>query len=325
MSTLTILGAAYGLADVTSKVKGMVKSNGTLTVTADNATFGDSWKGTTKSLVLVYRYDNLQPEVRVVAENSTVSIVEPSPIAAEAGAMAIEGLLIYGAAYGLGDVTSQVRRQVNGTALNVVANNATYGDTWKGTTKSMVVVYAGTNGPEVKIVQENQPMSIQMGYPLQIMGATYGPQDVTDKVKSKIDNQEVHLTANNATFGDSWKGTTKSLTVTYCYGNQLPQVAVVEENHQLNITFASFPTFQPSSDPNHLQILGAGYGLGNVTDRCAGLVSNQSLIVTANNATFGDTWKGTTKTLTVTYQYGQESPRTAVVKENQELKIMRNA
>lgn len=327
MSSLTILGAAYGLADVTAKVQKMVTSNGTLIVTANNATFGDTWHGVDKSLVLIYRFGTNQPETTVVKENATATINEPSPIAAKAtsASNSAAALAVYGAAYGLANVTAQVRNQVVGDALNVTANNATYGDSWPGTTKSMVVCFEGSNGPTMKIVQENQAIHIQLGASLQILGATYGPGDVTEKVRTRIDNQEVHLTADNNTFGDTWKGVTKSLVVTYRYGTQLPQLAIVKEGDRLNLTYQAAQPFQPSSDANRLQILTAAYGLGDVTARTAGLISNNALVVTANNQTFQDQWKGVEKTLVVTYQYGQETPLTKVVKENQTLQIAHNA
>jgi hypothetical protein len=55
-----------------------------------------------------------------------------------------------------------------------------------------------------------------------------------------------------------------------------------------------------------LQIVGAVYGLGSVTDTVIDQVDRsstpQSLTVVASNDVFGDTWPGTSKTLTVAYR-----------------------
>jgi hypothetical protein len=213
---------------------------------------------------------------------------------------------------------------VVGGTLNVVANNATFGDSWPGIKKTLVVVFESEGKPTLKAVVEDQRLSLQTDLPLQILSATYGPADVTAKVKSRIDNQEIHLTADNGTFGDTWHGVKKSLTVTYQFGNEQPQTAIVAEGSALHITYTSRPPYHPSTDPAHLQILGAAYGLGDVTNRVAGLSSNNSLIVTANNQTFQDQWPGVQKTLSVTYRYGQEAPRVAFAKEGQQVRIERN-
>ena len=59
---MTILGAAYGLVDVTTKVCALVK-NHSLTVTANNDTFGDGWHGIEKTLVIAYHYVEQLPKV----------------------------------------------------------------------------------------------------------------------------------------------------------------------------------------------------------------------------------------------------------------------
>lgn len=320
MAELVILGAAYGPADVSATVRSLMKDN-SLTVTANNATFGDTWKGTEKSLVVVYMYDTQKPGVLILKEGQTGTIAPPAqPVPWSPNP--VGELTILGAAYGLGDVTTKVDGLVSDNALTVVANNATFGDTWKGTTKTMVVVYSYNDIPLIRIVKENETMVVQNPPPLQILGATYGPADVTATVSGQIDPfQEIHLTASNDLFGDTWKGTTKSLAVIYQYGDEQPQTAVVQENHDLNITYIKRNPFLGSTDPATLTILGAAYGLGDVTAKAASLVSQNQLSVTANNATFSDTWKGTVKTLTVVYRYGRGTSDVAVCKENEQLTI----
>ena len=54
---MTILGAAYGLADVTTKAHALVK-NRSLVVTANNHTFGDGWHVLTRHLLLSINMEN---------------------------------------------------------------------------------------------------------------------------------------------------------------------------------------------------------------------------------------------------------------------------
>jgi len=59
MPDLMILGAAYGLGCRTEQMRSIQSVQGnsdTVKVTANNKTFGDTWKGEDKSLVIVYQY-----------------------------------------------------------------------------------------------------------------------------------------------------------------------------------------------------------------------------------------------------------------------------
>ncbi|HET6209194.1 MAG TPA: hypothetical protein VFD94_02365, partial [Jatrophihabitans sp.] len=83
---------------------------------------------------------------------------------------------------------------------------------------------------------------------------------------------------------------------------------------------------QSSEDSPELQIVGAVYGLGSVTDTVIDQVDRsttpQSLSVVASNDVFGDTWPGTQKTLTVAYRWGDDGAVcVGVVEENQTLTV----
>ncbi|MBV9822774.1 MAG: hypothetical protein JO144_11085 [Actinobacteria bacterium] len=83
---------------------------------------------------------------------------------------------------------------------------------------------------------------------------------------------------------------------------------------------------QSSGDEVDLQIIGAVYGLGSVTDTVIDLVDRsttpQSLTVVASNDVFGDTWPGNEKTLTVAYRWGDTGAVcVGVVEENQTLTV----
>ena len=309
MANLTILGAAYGPADVSGKVRSLAK-NETLTVAASNSVFGDPWPGTQKSLMIVFQYDNTAPQVKFARENDTIQI---APTTAPPWHPAAPGqLTILGATYGLADVTAKVTQRVDNFALTVPAENSVFGDTWVGVVKTLSVVYQYNGIPLIHTVKEHETLVV--GQPLQILGATYGPTDVTAVVAAAVTpQQELHITANNTTFGDTWPGTKKSLTVTYRYGQAQPQSTVVQEGAALAITYA--PT------PGPLQILGAAYGAGDVTAKTRSLVSNNALVTMAENSVFGDTWPGVVKTYTVTYQYGNGPAAVRCCQEHSQMVI----
>lgn len=70
---LTILGATYGQADVTPKVRAAVQYDA-LVLAATNATFGDSWPNVQKALTVVYQYVPGDARVKLVVEGSTMTI-----------------------------------------------------------------------------------------------------------------------------------------------------------------------------------------------------------------------------------------------------------
>ena len=81
MAELTILGAAYGPVDgpvdVTPKIWSLVKDQ-KLQVTANNATFSDTWPGVGKSLVIVYSYSGHADQVAIASEGNTIDLSPPS-------------------------------------------------------------------------------------------------------------------------------------------------------------------------------------------------------------------------------------------------------
>ena len=156
---LTILGAAYGKSDVTSKVRAAVRA-GSLTIPVSNDVFGDSFVGNKKSLVIVYRFGNDEPMVIIGQEGQVVTLVQtsadpryPSPD----NLPSQQDFGILGAAYGLADVTEKVQTLFGKGAKDVFADNSVFGDSWPNNKKTLVVVYASPSGnPVVKIAVEGQ-------------------------------------------------------------------------------------------------------------------------------------------------------------------------
>ena len=52
---------------------------------------------------------------------------------------------------------------------------------------------------------------------VEILGAAYGPADVTEKVRQIYNGGEKVIKAENSVFGDSWYGVEKTLSISYRY------------------------------------------------------------------------------------------------------------
>lgn len=85
------------------------------------------------------------------------------------------------------------------------------------------------------------------------------------------------------------------------YGDEQPQTLIVAQSGTLSIFYTKSPACY--IDPNALTIMGASYGLGNVTEKVASLVTNNCFHAMASNDVFGDTWYGVVKTLVVVYMH----------------------
>ena len=152
---------------------------------------------------------------------------------------------------------------------------------------------------------------------LKILGAAYGPRDVTAILNSRISqHQSLSIQASNGIFGDPWGGVFKSLVAVYEHDGYSPAVAIVHEGQTLHIP--SRPELPRRSE---LRIVGAAYGLADVTGKVRSLVNYEHLDVVASNGVFGDFWYGVPKTLVVVYQYGEGPYRTRTATENNRLVI----
>ena len=132
----------------------MVIGNNTLTVTANTVTFPDNWYGHAKSLVIFYQHKG-HDEVRVVfvPQYGTVNI-SPSDSPGFSHPMPSNGeLRLFGAVYGLGDVTTDVYKKIEGgDSLHITASFNP--DTWPGNVKTFVGLFQfGNDGIPVMIIQ----------------------------------------------------------------------------------------------------------------------------------------------------------------------------
>jgi len=103
--------------------------------------------------------------------------------------------------------------------------------------------------------------------------------------------------------------------VLYQYENHAPQVALESDDKFLSINYQKPVKYYPLRDSTKLQILGAVYGLEDVTNKVRGKITHNRLLLSSNNQVFGDSWYGTQKSLVVVYRCGQNSPNMLIAKE----------
>ena len=330
MADLQIIGAAYGLGVVTLKVIDLVNRQSTpqtLSVTASNDVFSDTWPGVQKSLIVAYRYGNAGAVgVATAKEGSTITIQDPP-----SGVQALSGtsqpqLSVLAAAYGPQDETPTVQAMINQStqSLSFTANNQTFGDSWPGTAKSFVIVAAYDGQvPFVDVVAENSSYSLKYRPPLIILSASWGLANVTNTMRNLTFRRTLSIVASNQVLGvDGWQGQTKSLDVVYQYGNQKPQLAIATEGNTMSFDYAEQPDYHPAPDASALNVIAAAHGQANVTSKVIGqLGGSNTLNFTANNTLFGDNWPGTVKSFMLSYSWGPTSPQTLIVAENGSVQI----
>ena len=273
---LVILGAAYGKGNVTQKAKELVSAEGEFNQPASNNVWGDTWHGVPKTLVVVYEYDGLQM-LDVVKENERMHFIASPP------------MTILGAAYGLADVTSKVSELVRNRSLTATANNSTFSDSWSGIPKTLVVTYQyGEELPTVSAVKENETMEIIYSKKstflgstnpgvLTILGAAYGPSDVTQKVQNLVKGSTLQTKVDNSIFSDPWSGVQKSLAIVYRYGRNRPQTKIAADGSEMSIAKVVLP-YAGLVDANNLLDDGDILALSTVSGKYLSCDSNNMLV-----------------------------------------------
>jgi hypothetical protein len=326
---LQIIGAAYGLGRVTSKVISLVNRSTTpqsLSVAASNSVFGDTWPGFAKSLTIVYRYGTSgSPVVASGQEGSTITIgpaQHAAAVAARHDAPATPlPLTIWGATYATENVTSAVQSMISPAdqSLSLTPSNQTFGgDPWPGVRKTFVIVASYPNQvPFLDIVQEGTPYFLKFRPPLQILSGFFGLLDVLLVLQSKVSRRALNVQASDSVFGDGWPGVAKTLDVVYQYGDRTPQLATVKEGENLSIDYDSIVArYAPPVDPAVLNVVAAAFGPADVTAKVRSLISDQQLNFTANDSTFSDPWPGFRKSFAMTYSWGPSAVTNLLVQEN---------
>lgn len=166
------------------------------------------------------------------------------------------------AVYGLKVVTNKIAaliRDGNPQTLNFIVNNKEIGeDGWPGQKKSITVVYSYDDGPLfIAAARESEVLTVGIKefeksnlaprqtpvheQRLSVLGATYGPNDVTYKIKTLISPfNTLSFKADNFTFGDSWYGVAKTLIIILGFGKDVMLVEMFVEREQCYIDLKDF-------------------------------------------------------------------------------------
>jgi phospholipase C len=166
LGKLNILGAAYGLKDVTDIVSAAVNTSTnpqTLSVDATDTVFTDGWPGNpSKTLTVVYNYDGGESETICVTEGQTLQVVAPTAsVKATLPQTTTQDLVLYGCSFGTKDVTSIVQSFItSGQQLQFTANVDTFGDPNPNVLKGFVMVGSYGGMPIVSTWQENSSIDL---------------------------------------------------------------------------------------------------------------------------------------------------------------------
>ncbi len=166
-------------------------------------------------------------------------------------------LNIIAAVYGLQTVTEQIRNLITDGSpqtLSFIVNNKSIGeDGWVGQMKSITIVYDYDNGDlHVATAIEGDTISInpdKLGSQrpfipepfsgnnsLSVLAATYGPDDVTYKIKSFISSYNtLSFHVDNTTFGDPWYGIAKTLVIVLGKDHDVSAVEIFTERENCYI------------------------------------------------------------------------------------------
>jgi hypothetical protein len=139
------------------------------------------------------------------------------------------------AVYGLKTVTEQVKGLLDEgdpkTLSFIVSNRVIGEDGWHGQRKSITIIYNYREGDlQVATAKEGDVITLSPklstapnaiirenstgNHRLSVLAATYGPHDITHKVKKMISFYNTLLfPVNNTVLGDAWHGVEKTLVI----------------------------------------------------------------------------------------------------------------
>ena len=198
----------------------------------------DHWSARNTTLVVIYTYSNACM-VDIAIRGQKMHFIASPP------------LCILGAAYGNNNVTEKAMALVKNRSFSATANDKTFEDRWTWRKKILVVVYQyGDETPRVATAIEGEQLEFRYAKSdverrssqinpsiLTILGAAYGPKDVTEKVQSLVNEEGgsgLQVTADNETFGNPWKSHRKTLVIVSRDGSNEPHVHVVHPAETLH-------------------------------------------------------------------------------------------
>ncbi|MBV9962107.1 MAG: hypothetical protein JO072_07640 [Parafilimonas sp.] len=155
------------------------------------------------------------------------------------------------AVYGLKTVTDDIINLIidgSPQILHFIVNNKVIGkDGWRGQKKTITVVYNYDGGELcVAAAREGDMLTITPEIPkqvklpatttstgnekLSVLAATYGPDDVTYKVRNMISSYNtLSFAVDNTIFGESWYGVAKTLVIILGSFNEIKAVEIFTE------------------------------------------------------------------------------------------------
>ena len=155
------------------------------------------------------------------------------------------------AVYGLKTVTEDIKSLITEGApqvLHFMVNNQMIGkDGWRGQRKSITIVY-NYDGGELRVAaaKEGEMLTITPDTPkqlklpaantsadnekLSVLAATYGPDDVTYRVRNMVSSYNtLSFTVDNTIFGETWYGVAKTLVIILGNKEEVKAVEVFTE------------------------------------------------------------------------------------------------
>jgi outer membrane lipoprotein SlyB len=246
----------------------------------------------------------------------------------------------YGSGNNWVDVTGRVQSLIQRNRLNFTVTSSTLGASARqGRNRALRLQLRDTASGQTRqaTYRENQQVNLrvsnmyQNSAGLRITRAIYGYNgralDVTSRLNSQIQNNQLNLQVNNQSMGgDPAQGAAKSLTVDYTLNGQSSQ-RTVREGEMLTLSGANASNngYSYGNNDNRLQITRATYGSGNynadVTSRLNSQVQSGQLNIPVNNQTMGgDPAPQQSKRLTVQYAVNGQSNQ-IIVNEGDTLRL----
>lgn len=169
-------------------------------------------------------------------------------------------LKVLGASYGLKVVTKECNSRIKDhKELLTAANDDQFGDSWYGNVKNLVVCYQYGNEQPITTSVPQRPFdknSLSIKYSdvkqkqfhfkmqpkeLNILGAVYGPTNVTEKIQNLVKDNTLSIVADDNLLGnevfnvEKTLKAEKSLTIVYSYGLNYPITKVVKQGQKMEI------------------------------------------------------------------------------------------
>src|SRR2546427_5174115 len=317
-----VYGSGGRSVDVTSRLNSQIQG-GQLNLEVSNQTMGrDPAPNQPKTLTVQYTLNGRSNQV-VVNEGDTLRL----PYGTTSQNNLHINWATYGSGYRTSDVTSRVNSQIRNDQLILAVNTSSMGgDPAPGQNKALTVQYVLNGRTDQAIINDGDALRLPYGgtsqSSLHINRATYGSGyrtlDVTSRLNSQIQNDQLNLQVNTVTMGgDPAPGEPKILTVQYAL-NGRPSQVMVNDFETLRLPYGT-------TSQSRLHVNRATYGSGNhtfdVTSRLNSQIQNDQLNLQVNNDSMGgDPAPGQTKTLTVQYALNGRT-NSALVNEGETLRL----